>query len=320
MKQISLGKKHAVKAEKLSVRESLIKHFRADSALYVMFLPVFLYYLIFHYIPMGGIILAFKDFSPRLGILGSHWVGMEHFIEFFSSPKFFNVLWNTLRISLANLIFGFPAPLILALLLNELRGQKFKRTVQTITYLPHFISLVVAVGLVLDFTKRDGIINDILVMFGGDRISFMSESSFFTPIYVISGIWQEIGWGSIIYLAALSGISMDLYEAATIDGAGRWKKMLHVTIPGIMPTVIIMLILKMGQMMSLGSEKIILMYNDLIMDKADIISSYVYRLAFGTAPDYGYSTAVNLFNTVINVILLLSANYVSKKCSETSLW
>lgn len=320
MAQVTLERHGMASGRKRSLWKSAAKSLRTDSALYVMFLPVFLYYLIFHYIPMGGIILAFKDFSPRLGILGSPWVGMEHFADFFSSPKFFNVLWNTLRISVSNLIFGFPAPLILALLLNELRNQKLKRSVQTITYLPHFISLVVAVGLVLDFTKRDGIINDLLVMFGGERIAFMSESNFFTPIYVLSGIWQEVGWGSIIYLAALSGISMELYEAATIDGAGRWKKLWHVTIPGILPTVVIMLILKMGQMMSLGSEKIILMYNDLIMDKADIISSYVYRLAFGTAPDYGYSTAVNLFNTVINVILLLSANYVSRRCTETSLW
>lgn len=310
----------STKSLERSKQNALLKSMHNDGALYLMFLPVFLYYLIFHYIPMGGIILAFKDFSPKLGILGSHWVGFEHFVEFFSSPKFFNVLWNTLRISLSSLIFGFPAPLILALMLNELRGQKFKRTVQTVTYLPHFISLVVAVGLVLDFTKRDGIINDIMVMFGAERISFMSESGFFTPIYVISGIWQEIGWGSIIYLAALSGIDMELYEAATIDGAGRWKKMIHVTLPGILPTVIIMLILRLGQVMSLGSEKIILMYNDLIMDKADVISSYVYRLAFGTTPNYGYSTAVNLFNTVINVILLTLSNFISRKCSETSLW
>ena len=309
-----------IKKMEISKQKGILKSIRNDGALYLMFLPVFLYYFIFHYIPMGGIVLAFKEFSPKLGILGSTWVGFENFVEFFRSPKFVNVLWNTLRISLSNLIFGFPAPLILALMLNELRGQKFKRTVQTITYLPHFISLVVAVGLVLDFTKRDGIINDIMVMFGGERIAFMSESAFFTPIYVISAIWQEIGWGSIIYLAALSGISMELYEAATIDGAGRWNKMIHVTIPGVLPTVIIMLILRLGQVMSLGSEKVILMYNDLIMDKADVISSYVYRLAFGSAPDYGYSTAVNLFNTVINVILLTTANFISGKCSETSLW
>lgn len=309
-----------IKKMEISKQKGILKSIRNDGALYLMFLPVFLYYFIFHYIPMGGIVLAFKEFSPKLGILGSTWVGFENFVEFFRSPKFFNVLWNTLRISLSNLIFGFPAPLILALMLNELRGQKFKRTIQTITYLPHFISLVVAVGLVLDFTKRDGIINDIMVMFGGERIAFMSESAFFTPIYVISAIWQEIGWGSIIYLAALSGISMELYEAATIDGAGRWNKMIHVTIPGVLPTVIIMLILRLGQVMSLGSEKVILMYNDLIMDKADVISSYVYRLAFGSAPDYGYSTAVNLFNTVINVILLTTANFISGKCSETSLW
>lgn len=293
---------------------------REDTVLYIMFLPVFLYYLIFQYIPMGGIILAFKDFSPRLGILGSRFVGFKHFVDFFGSEKFLNVLANTLRINISNLIFGFPAPIILALMLNEVKAQRLKRTIQTVTYLPHFISLVVAVGLILDFTKRGGIINDVIAMFGGERIAFMSESNMFTPIYVISGIWQEIGWGSIIYLAALSGINDELYNAAAIDGAGRGHMLLHVTLPGIAPTIVIMFILKIGSMMSLGSEKIILMYNDLIMDKADVISSYVYRLAFGNSPDYGFSTAVNLFNMVINVILLVSANYISGRLSETSLW
>ncbi|MBP3361299.1 MAG: sugar ABC transporter permease [Clostridia bacterium] len=293
---------------------------KQDRSLYLMFLPVFLYYFVFCYIPMAGIILAFKEFSPRLGIFGSEWIGFRHFTEFFTGPKFFNVLWNTLRINIMNLIFGFPAPIILALMLNEMKSRTLKRCIQTVTYMPHFISLVVAVGLILDFTKRTGIVNNIIVMLGGERTAFMSESDFFTPIYVISGIWQEVGWGSIIYLAALSGINMDLYEAASIDGAGRWRKMISITLPGIMPTMVIMLILRMGQMMSLGSEKIILMYNDLIMDKADVISSYVYRLAFGTAPDYGFSTAVNLFNTVINVILLVSANHISNKMSEVSLW
>lgn len=293
---------------------------REDTVLYIMFLPVFLYYLIFQYIPMGGIILAFKDFSPRLGILGSSFVGFKHFADFFGSEKFLNVLANTLRINISNLVFGFPAPIILALMLNEIKAQRLKRTIQTVTYLPHFISLVVAVGLILDFTKRGGIINDVIAMFGGERIAFMSESNMFTPIYVISGIWQEIGWGSIIYLAALSGINDELYNAAAIDGAGRGHMLLHVTLPGIAPTIVIMFILKIGSMMSLGSEKIILMYNDLIMDKADVISSYVYRLAFGNSPDYGFSTAVNLFNMVINVILLVSANYISGRLSETSLW
>lgn len=300
--------------------KAIRRHVRTEKTLYLMFAPVFIYYLVFHYIPMGGIILAFKEFSPKLGILGSPFVGLKHFMDFFSSPKFLNVLTNTLRINFSNLLFGFPAPIILALLLNELRQMWFKRVIQTITYLPHFISLVVAVGLVLDFTKRTGVINNIIALFGGERIAFMSESSMFTAIYVISGIWQEVGWGSIIYLAALSGINQDLYSAASIDGAGRWGKMLNVTLPGIAPTIVIMLILKIGNMMSLGSEKIILMYNDLVMDKADVISSYVYRMAFGSAPNYGFSTAVNLFNMIINVILLVSANYVSGRISETSLW
>lgn len=303
-----------------SFARKIAANWKTDKELYFMFLPVLLYYIIFHYYPITGIVLAFKNYVPNAGIWGSPWVGFQHFIDFFSSPKFSNVLVNTIRINFANLIFGFPAPIILALLLNEVKSQKFKKTIQTVSYLPHFISLVVAVGLILDFTKRTGIINDIIAMLGGERISFMTESSMFTAIYVISGIWQEIGWGSIIYLAALSGINVDLYEAASIDGAGRWGKMLHVTIPGIIPTIIILLILKIGHMMSLGSEKIILMYNDLIMDKADVISSYVYRMAFGSAPNYGYSTAVNVFNMIINVTLLISANKISRNVTETSLW
>ena len=293
---------------------------KKDYELYLLFLPILIYYIIFHYVPMAGIILAFKDYSPTRGIWGSAFVGLEHFKNFFSGQYFTRVLTNTIRINLVSLLVGFPAPIILALMLNEVRSNRFKRVVQTISYMPHFISLVVAVGLVLDFVKRDGIVNDIIALFGGERISFMSESQYFTPIYVLSGVWQEIGWGSIIYLAALSGISTELYEAAEIDGAGRWRKMLSVTLPGIMPTMIILLILRIGNMMSVGQEKIILMYNDLILDKADVISSYVYRLSFGATPDYGYSTAVNLFNTVINVILLVSANFVSNKLSETSLW
>ena len=304
-----------------SARKQIIPDFlKKDYELYLLFLPILVYYIIFHYVPMGGIILAFKNYSPTKGILGSTFVGLDHFINLFSSPNFTRALINTLRINFASLVFGFPAPIILALLLNEVRNQKFKRVVQTVSYMPHFISMVVAVGLVLDFVKRDGIVNDIIAVLGFERIPFMSESGWFTPIYVISGIWQEIGWGSIIYLSALSGISADLYEAAEIDGANRWRKIINITIPGIMPTMITLLILRLGNMMSVGYEKIILMYNDLILDKADVISSYVYRLSFGSTPDYGYSTAVNLFNTLINVILLVGANFISRKVTETSLW
>lgn len=291
-----------------------------EKSLYLIFLPVFLYYLIFCYIPLAGIVLAFKHYVPRLGIWGSPFVGLEHFINFFHSYNFRQVLVNTLRISGASILFSFPAPIILAILLNEVPFMKFKKTIQTISYLPHFISLVVAVGLVLDFTSLNGLINNIIVLFGGERIAFMMEESWFTTIYVTSGIWQQIGWGSIIYLATISGINQELYEAADIDGAGRFGKILHVTLPGIAPTITVLLIMQLGRVMSVGYEKIILMSNELVVSKAEVISSYVYKLGFGTYPDYGYSTAVNLFNMVINLILLTSVNCISRKLNETSLW
>lgn len=291
-----------------------------ERALYFLFIPVFLYYLIFAYIPLGGILLAFKRYSPALGIFGSDWIGFDNFIKFFSSYNFGRILWNTIRISLCSIAFNFPAPIILAILLNEVRNTFFKKTVQTITYLPHFISLVVAIGLLTDFLARDGIFNNIRASMGLERIAFMMEENYFTPIYVISGIWQQVGWGSIIYLAAISGISQDLYEAAEIDGAGRFRKMWHITLSEIMPTITVLFIMQLGKVMSVGYEKIILMSNDLVLAKSEVISSYVYKLGFGTYPDYGYSTAVNLFNMVVNLIILCAANWFSRRVNETSLW
>ena len=244
----------------------------------------------------------------------------DNFIKFFSSYNFGRILWNTIRISLCSIAFNFPAPIILAILLNEVRNTFFKKTVQTITYLPHFISLVVAIGLLTDFLARDGIFNNIRASMGLERIAFMMEENYFTPIYVISGIWQQVGWGSIIYLAAISGISQDLYEAAEIDGAGRFRKMWHITLSEIMPTITVLFIMQLGKVMSVGYEKIILMSNDLVLAKSEVISSYVYKLGFGTYPDYGYSTAVNLFNMVVNLIILCAANWFSRRVNETSLW
>jgi putative aldouronate transport system permease protein len=291
-----------------------------ERALYILFLPVFLYYLIFAYLPLGGIILAFKRYSPGLGLFGSQWIGFDNFIKFFSSPNFGRTLWNTVRISLCSLAFNFPAPIILALLLNEVRNTFFKKTVQTITYLPHFISLVVAIGLITDFFSRTGLVNNIRAALGLERIAFMMEENYFTPMYVMSGIWQQIGWGSIIYIASISGIDQELYEAAEIDGAGRFQKMIHITLSGILPTITVLFIMQVGKVMSVGYEKIILMQNDLVLSKAEVISSYVYKLGFGTYPDYGYSTAVNLFNMVVNLIILCAANWFSRKVNETSLW
>ena len=308
-----------VSGKKTSYGSMLLKDFKKNHLIYLMGLPVLAYYLIFHYGPMYGVIIAFKNFSPGRGILGSSWVGFQWFQDFFNSYYFGRLLRNTLLINILNLIFSFPAPIILALLLNELRSQKFKKTVQTISYMPHFISLVVICGMIHDFTARDGVINDIIAWFGGEPDTMLLRPELFRPIYIISGIWQGIGWGSIIYLAALSGIDPELYQASLIDGANRWDQVWHITLPGIMPTIVILLILRIGSMMSVGHEKIILLYNASTYETADVISSFVYRKGLLEA-NYSYSAAVGLFNSVINFILIITANWISRNVNETSLW
>lgn len=287
--------------------------------IYLMLVPVLIYYAIFHYGPMYGLLIAFKDYGIADGVWQSPWVGFTHFQNFFENPYFWRLLRNTLMISFYELLFAFPAPIILALLLNEIRLIFFKRVVQTISYLPHFISIVVVAGMLVDFVARDGLINNILGFFGYEPIAFLQEPGWFRSIYVSSGIWQGIGWGSIIYLAAMSSIDPTLYDAARIDGAGRWKQTLHITIPGIMPTIVILFILNIGSMLAVGSEKIILLYNPLTYETADVISTYVYRKGILGA-DFGYSAAVGLFNSVISFILLTLANTISKRVSEHRLW
>lgn len=287
--------------------------------LYIMMIPVIGYYLIFHYGPMYGAIIAFKDYSPMKGIMGSDWVGLKHFEEFFNSYYFLRVLKNTLLISLYTLLFEFPAPIILALLINEVRKRTFKRVVQTITYMPYFISLVVICGIITDFTNADGLINRLIMMLGYDGQAMLQKPELFRPIYVLSEIWQRIGWESIIYIAALMSIDLEQYEAAKIDGASRLKQMFHITLPGLLPIITIMFILRMGNMLNVGFEKIILLYNPVTYETADVISSFVYRkglLEFG----WSYSSAVGLFNSVINLALLISANYISRRVSQNSLW
>ncbi|WP_310189086.1 ABC transporter permease subunit [Bacillus sp. 3255] len=305
--------------EKRKFRFGILLDIRKNKLLYVMLVPVLLYYIVFHYAPMYGAVIAFKDFTPRLGIWGSDWVGFEHFREFFTGPYFWRTIKNTVLISFYQLLFGFPAPIILALLLNELKHAMFKRTVQTVTYMPHFISLIVICGILKDFTSSEGVINDIIAFFGGERMTFLLEPGLFRSVYVTSGIWQNIGWGTIIFLAALTGIDQEQYEAAKIDGAGRWKQMTHVTLPGLMPTIVILLILDIGRMMNVGFEKIILLYNPGTFETADVISSYVYRVGLQDF-NYSFSSAVGLFNSVINFVLLISSNWISRKFNDTSLW
>lgn len=286
---------------------------------YLMALPVLAYYIIFHYGPMYGLQIAFKDFQPSDGIWGSAWVGFKHFDSFFNGIYFWRLITNTILLNLYELLFGFPAAIILALLLNEIRKSSFKRIVQSISYLPHFISIVVVAGMMVDFLSRTGLVNQLLASFGIQPIDFLMEEGWFRFLYVSSGVWQGVGWGSIIYLAAISGIDPTLYEAARIDGAGRWRQTLNVTLPGIMPTIIILLILQMGNMMSVGSEKVLLLYNPLTYSTADVISTYVYRKGVLEA-SYSFTAAVGLFNSIISFILIVAANKISRRFSETKLW
>lgn len=295
------------------------KDWKRNRSLYMLLIPVILFYVLFHYKPMYGAIIAFQNYTPAAGITGSEWVGFENFIRFFTSPYFWRLIRNTLSLSLYGLVIGFPMPIILALMLNEVSHNRFKKTIQTITYLPHFISLVVVCGMIVNFTISTGLINDIIVFFGGDRSALLQRPELYRTIYIISDIWQGIGWGSIIYLSALAGVDTQLYEAAMIDGAGKWKQLFNVTLPSIAPIIIVMLILRIGSLMSLGYEKTILLYNPSTYETADIISSYIYRSGL-LERNWSYSTAVGIFNSVINFGLLVLANWTSKRFSDTSLW
>lgn len=297
----------------------LKRDFKRHWGIYLMFVPVLVYLILFHYMPLYGAQIAFKDYSPARGIEGSRWVGFRHFNSFFNGVYFTRLLRNTLLLSLYQLAFGFPAPIILALMMNEIRSKALKRTIQTITYLPYFISLMVVCNLIINFCSINGLFNDIIALFGGERVSLLLESKYYRTIHVASGVWQNMGWNSIVYMAALSSIDQELYEAAVIDGANRWKQTLHVTLPGLAPTIIIMLIMRMGQIMNVGFEKVILLYNNATYETADVISSFVYRKGLQES-NYSYSAAVGLFNSVVNTALLVGANTISRKLNDTSLF
>ena len=301
-----------------TLRSRLAKYARFKYT-YLMLLPVLAYYAIFHYGPIYGAIIAFKDYSPFVGITASPWVGFRHFIDFFNSYYFWRVVRNTILINLLDLILHFPAPVILALLLNEVRNQFYKRTVQTATYMPHFISVVVVAGMVIQFSISGGLFNELLKLVGLKPQAWLNVLLWYPFLYVGSSIWQQVGWGSIIFLAALSNIDPQLYESAVVDGAGRFKQMLHITLPGIAPTFIIVLILRMGRMMSVGLEKTILLANPQIYEIADIIQFYVYRRGL-LEMNFSHGAAVGLFNSVINFSLLYMTNQISRRVSETSLW
>lgn len=299
----------------------LKRDWRMNKGLYFLIFPIVVYLIVFNYVPMAGIVLGFERFTPKNGVYMSEWVGLKHFVTFFSSVFFVRVLKNTLILSLYSVIFGFPAPIIFALLLNELDNEYYKKVIQVVSYMPNFISTVVISGIIIDFVSTDGVITDLLVSIGflTEAKNLLSVPEYFRTIMILSDLWQQVGFGSILFLAALTGIDQELYEAAVIDGANRWKQTIHVTIPGIMPTVTIMLIMKIGSLMNANQEKILLLYNPLIYETSDVIGTFVYRKGLLEA-DYGYSTAVGIFNSIVNVILLFIANGVSRKYSETSLF
>lgn len=294
-------------------------NYKSHKWLYIMAMPVVLYYVVFKYIPIAGILISFQEFSPAKSLFENEWVGLRQFVDFFTSPYAWRVIRNTFVLNLQMLVFGFPVPIILALLLNEVKSTYYKRVIQTLTYLPHFISLVVICGMITDFTMTTGLFGDISALLGFERNNMLTDVNLYRTVYVVSYIWQSAGWGSIIYLATLSGIDTNLYEAGVIDGAGRFKQMLYITLPSLVPIIVIMLILRIGNMMSEGAEKTILLYSPLVYEKADIISSFVYRKGL-LDMSFSFGTAVGLFNSVINLALLVFANWFSKRVTEESLW
>ncbi len=293
---------------------------KKNKVIYLMFLPLIIHYLAFQYAPMFGISIAFLKYRPARGFLASEWVGFANFLKFFNGPYALRLIRNTLLINVYQLLWGFPVPIIFALLLNELNDNWFKRTMQTLSYLPHFISVVVACGIIRLFVQSGGLITTILSNLGLIQpADLLADAKNFRTIYISSGIWQGMGWGSIIYLATLSTVDVNLYEAAMIDGAGRFKRMWSITLPALIPIIVVQLIMRIGHIMSEGSQKIILLYRPITYETSDIISSYVYRAGL-IDQDFSTGTAIGLFNSVINVILLVSANYISRRLTEQSMW
>lgn len=288
--------------------------------MYVMFLPVIAYYVIFHYAPMYGVTIAFKDYNMFQGVLKSPWVGLDNFKRIFSTSDFYVVLKNTLSLNLLSLILGFPGPIILAVLLNEIGNIKFKKVTQLVVYLPHFLSWVVVANIFIPMlSPNTGFINSIITYFGGDPIYFLGNKAWWIAIYVLTGIWKELGWGAIVYLAALTGIDQELYNAAKIDGANRWKQCLNITLPGIAPTISVLLILRLGGIMSIGFDQPFLLGNNVVIGVSDVISTYVYRIGL-QAGDISRSTAIGFFQSVVCLVTLMFSNYLSKKISDQGIF
>ena len=304
------------------VRHSLLRDARVNWQLHLLLLLPLIYLLIFKYVPMWGAQIAFRDFFAVKGIFGSPWVGMANFERFFESPQFWTVLRNTLGLSAYQIAASFPIPIILGLALNNVEHRRFKKTVQLTTYAPHFISTVVMAGMIMRFLSlHTGVVNNALVGLGLERISFMSSPELFQSIYVISGIWQNAGWGTIIYLAALAGVDPQLHEAAIVDGASKLQRTRHIDVPGILPVAIILLILETGRIMQVGFEKAFLLQTPLNLTTSEVIQTYVYKIGLASpVPDYSFATAIGLFNSVINLALILIVNWIARRVSDTSLW
>ncbi|MFV0400326.1 MAG: ABC transporter permease [Oscillospiraceae bacterium] len=300
-------------------RSNLRARAKASLPLYCMLALPLLYYLIFQYVPLAWLTLAFKDYNAVAGLWASDWVGFKHFLAFFAAPDFWQLIRNTVLLSLFNILWGFPMPIILALMVNEVRHSKLKKVVQNITYLPHFFSTVLICGLVVNLLSTEGIVNKLVFAMTGAKTPFLTTPEWFRTIYVGSGIWQSIGWGSIIYLAALSGVDQQLYESAVLDGASKLQQIWYISLASITPLIVIQLLLSLSKIMSVGFEKVLLLYNGSIYETADIISTYVYRRGLQQS-QFSYGTAVDLFNSAINVLLVFIANKISKKVGDVGLW
>ena len=294
-------------------------YFWKHKYMYAMLLPAVVYYIIFHYIPMAGIAIAFEKFNPMKGMFASEWVGLQHFRQLFSQAKFYQVFWNTIRISLLRLFWGFPFPVIIALLLNELQSSRLKRTIQTAIYIPHFISWVVLGGILTNLLSTDGLFNTVIQLFGGQPIGFLTSPKHFEPVLIISMIWKSFGWTTIIYMAALSGVDPQLYEAAIVDGANRFEQLVHITLPSILSTIIVVLILRIGSLMQAGFEQIFVLYHPGVYSVSDIIDTYVYRIGLQEGK-FEMAAAVGMFKSVINFVLVVGANKLARSFGEEGIY
>ncbi|MDO4327956.1 MAG: ABC transporter permease subunit [Lachnospiraceae bacterium] len=310
----------AVQASQSQKKESFWSYVKQHKWMYLLMLPGIIYFIIFKYVPMGGLIISFQNYSPYLGIAGSEWVGLEHFKNFFMNPDFKMLLVNTFSISILNLVFFFPMPIILALLLNEIKNKVVKKSIQTMIYIPHFISMVIVASVTFTLLNvESGVITQLVAMITGSRPEFLSDPKYFRWIIVIQNIWKETGWGMIIFLAALAGVDTQLYEAAQVDGAGKLRQVWHITLPAIKSTIIIMLIMKVGSLLNTGFEQIFLMKNSLNSSVAEVFDTYVYTLGISQGA-FSYSTAVGMFKSVVATAMVLTTNWICKKCGETGLY